>query len=344
MGTKLLFIALIIGTLHSGYRASAQEALPDQVPVPADNPMTPEKIELGKQLFFDPRLSRSGVISCNSCHNVMAGGDDNRSLSIGFKAQLGGRSAPTVWNSAFKSIQFWDGRAPTLEEQAKGPIINPVEMGMDKHAVAIERIRVIPGYVKSFKAIFKEKDPVTIDNAVKAIASYERTLITRNSRFDKYIKGDKSALSKEEVEGFETFKTTGCIGCHSGPNFAGPMLPVGTGFFQKFPMFPNAAIEKKYGFTKDIGRAEVTKAEGDKNTYVVQTLRNIALTAPYFHNGKVPTLHEAVTIMAKLQLNKDLKKPEADKIVAFLKTLTGEFPQQTMPRLPETAGSTLLTD
>jgi cytochrome c peroxidase len=339
----LITSTLLLNVLRSS-PAGAQEALPDRAPVPADNPMTPAKIELGKQLFFDPRLSRSGVISCNSCHNVMAGGDDNRSLSIGFKAQLGGRSAPTVWNSAFKSIQFWDGRAATLEEQAKGPIINPVEMGMDKHAVAIDRIRVIPGYVKAFEAVFGTKEKISIDHAVKAIAAYERTLITPNSRFDKYIKGDKSALTKAEVEGFETFKSTGCVACHSGPNFSGPSLPIGTGFFQKFPMVPDAEIEKKYGFAKDLGRFEVTKADADKNIYVVQTLRNIALTAPYFHNGKVPTLNEAVTIMAKLQLGKDLKKVEVEKIVTFLKTLTGEFPQQLMPRLPETPGSTLLTD
>lgn len=342
---SLALLSTLLGlSLCLSAPARAQEALPEQPPIPADNPQTPAKIELGKQLYFDPRLSRSGVISCNSCHNVMAGGDDNRSLSIGFKAQLGGRSAPTVWNSGFKTIQFWDGRAATLEEQAKGPIVNPVEMGMDKHSVAIERIKVIPGYIKSFEAVFGKKNPITIDNTVKAIAAYERTLNTPNSRFDKYIKGDKSALTKEEVAGFETFKTRGCIACHSGPNFAGPLLPMGVGFFQKFPTYPNAEIEKKYGFTTDLGRYDVTKNDADKNMYVVQTLRNVALTAPYFHNGKVQTLDEAVRIMAKLQLNKDLNKAETNKIVAFLKTLTGEFPQQMMPRLPETAGSTLLTE
>ncbi|MGE0762997.1 MAG: cytochrome-c peroxidase [Bdellovibrionales bacterium] len=306
--------------------------------------MTSDKIELGKQLYFDPRLSKSGAISCNSCHNVMAGGDDNRSLSVGIKGQLGGRNSPTVWNAAFKSVQFWDGRAATLEEQAKGPIVNPVEMGMDNHAVAIERIRNIPGYIAAFKKVFGGNDAIHIDNAVKAIAAYERTLITPNSRFDQYLKGKKTAITAQELAGFETFKTTGCVACHNGINFAGPALPVGTGFYQKFPVTPDTDIEKKYGFQKDLGRADVTKNAADRNMYAVPTLRNIALTAPYFHNGKVSDLSEAVRIMAKLQLAKDLSQPDIDKVVAFLKTLNGEFPKQTMPRLPETAGTTLINE
>lgn len=341
-------LQILIGTLFLTVTTTcpvlAQEALPLKAPVPKDNPMTKEKIELGKQLYFDPRLSQSGVISCNSCHNVMAGGDDNRSFSIGFKGQLGGRSAPTVWNSAFKSVQFWDGRSATLEEQAKGPITNPVEMGMQNHSVAIERIRKIPGYVKTFTQVFGSKNPMTIDNTVKAIAAYERTLITPNSRFDQYIKGKKSALTTEEIAGFETFKKTGCVACHSGPNFAGPQLPIGTGFFQKFPLIPNAEIENRYDFKKDLGRYDVTKIEADKHMFVVPTLRNVALTAPYFHNGKVGKLDEAVKVMAKLQLGKDLSQIEANQIVAFLNTLTGEFPKQTMPRLPETPGTTLIEE
>lgn len=335
-------IGVLATLLISG--VSAQEALPSKAPEPADNIGTPEKIELGKQLFFDPRLSRPGTISCNSCHNVMAGGDDSRAVSLGFKSQVGDRSAPTVWNAAFKSAQFWDGRASSLEEQAKGPIINPVEMGMENHNVAIERIRKIPGYQEAFKKVFGGKNPVTIENAVKAIAAYERTLITPNSRFDRYIKGDKKALNAKEIAGFELFKTTGCIACHSGVNFSGPPLPVGTGFFQKFPTIPDAEIEKKYGFNADPGKAKVTKSEGDRGMFIVQSLRNVALTAPYFHNGKVKTLDEAVRIMAKVQLNKTLSNDDVDKIVAFLNTLTGEFPTQTMPRLPITPGSTLLTD
>jgi cytochrome c peroxidase len=327
-------------------KALAQEALPDKVPTPADNPSTPEKIELGKKLFFDPRLSAPGNISCNSCHNVMAGGDDARALSLGFKAQLGGRNSPTVWNAAFQSVQFWDGRAPTLEEQAKGPLINPVEMGMKSHDIIVtERISKIPGYQQEFKKVFGGRKPINIDNVAKAIAAYERTLITPNSPFDKYIKGDKKAMSSAAIKGLETFKNVGCTTCHSGPNFAGPALPMGTGFYQPFPKFPDAALDKKYDFTADLGRATETKKDGDKHLYRVPTLRNIALTAPYFHNGRVNDLSEAVQIMGKLQLEKNLSKSEVRSIVAFLtEGLTGEFPKQTMPRLPETPGTTVIRE
>lgn len=340
---SFLIAALAALTFQSGW-LKAQEALPEQPPIPADNPMTPEKIELGKKLFFDPRLSAPGTISCNSCHNVMAGGDDQRSLSLGFHAHLGARNAPTVWNAAFQSIQFWDGRAPTLEEQAKGPLINPVEMGMKDHNVIITtRIDKIPGYQEEFKKVFGGKNSLTIDNVAKAIAAYERTLITPNSPFDRYIKGDKKAMSAAAIEGFETFKKVGCISCHMGRNFSGPTLPVGTAFFQTFPKFPDAEIDKKYGFLKDLGRATVTKKKSDEHLFRVPSLRNVALTAPYFHNGKVNHLEEAVRIMGKVQLNKTLSKKEIRSIVSFLmEGLTGEFPAQTMPRLPATPGTTVL--
>ncbi len=336
MKVIFLFIITLIST-----PSFATMALPDQPPIPADNPMTPEKIELGKQLYFDPRLSISGTVSCNSCHNVMAGGDDNRNFSVGIKGLLGDRSSPTVWNAAFQTVQFWDGRAASLEEQAKGPLINPVEMGMKDHKqVTTERIAKIPGYQKQFKKVFGGK--ITIDNVAKAIAAYERTLITPNSPFDRYIKGDKKAMSKAAIEGYETFQKVGCVACHQGVNFSGPQLAMGTGFYQKFPLFPDADLEKKYGFSKDLGRAKHTGKDEDKGFFRVPTLRNIALTAPYFHNGSVYSLEEAVTIMAKLQLNKKLSRKEAKSIATFLtEGLTGEFPPQTMPRLPETPGVAL---
>ena len=337
----LVFAALCFSTAWAQF-----EPLPDKVPVPADNPMTPEKIELGKQLFFDPRLSSSGTVSCNSCHNVMAGGDDGRSFSAGVRAQLGDRNAPTVWNAAFQSVQFWDGRAATLEDQAKGPLINPVEMGMKNHDVVVtDRIAKVPGYQEAFKKVFGGSKPITINNVAKAIAAYERTLVTRNSPLDKYLKGDQKALSAKAVQGMETFKTVGCVACHQGPNLSGPALPIGTGFFQPFPKFEDAAIEAKYGFKKDLGRAKETKKDEDKHMYRVPTLRNIAMTAPYFHNGMVRDLPEAVRVMGKTQLNKNLSKKEIEQIVAFLKEgLTGEFPPQTMPRLPETLGLTLVSE
>ena len=315
--------------------AMAYEALPSVAPAPADNPTTPEKVELGKQLYFDPRLSVDGTISCNSCHNVMSSGTDNRATSVGVDAQRGGRSAPTVWNSAFLTAQFWDGRAATLEDQAKGPILNPIEMGMPDEKTVIKRLKSIDGYVQQFESVFGGKNPLNYDNVAKAIAAYERTLITPNSPFDRYLNGEATALSEQQQRGMKLFSDVGCNACHSGANFAGPTdLPMGQGFYQKFPTFPSK-YDAKYNFSDDTGRYEVTQDQADMNMWRVPTLRNVAVTAPYFHNGAVKNLDEAVRVMAKTQLNKTLKKKEVDDIVAFLNSLTGQFPQQTMPALPD---------
>ncbi|OUD13363.1 cytochrome-c peroxidase [Thioflexithrix psekupsensis] len=324
-------------------QASPWQALPEQPPIPENNPQSEAKIELGKTLYFDPRLSKNGAISCNSCHNVMAGGEDNRPNSVGVHDARGGRGAPSVWNAAFLSVQFWDGRAESLEAQAVGPITNPVEMAMDDDAAVLARLNQIPGYVELFKAVFPESDPaISMENVAKAIASYERTLITPNSPFDRYVKGEKEALNEQQVRGMETFLNTGCVACHSGANFSGPDLPMGQGFFMKFPTFAGSEYDAKYDLLSDPGRYEVTKADSDKNMWRVPTLRNVALTAPYFHNGKVANLDEAVRVMAKTQLNKDLSAEETADIVAFLNGLTGEFPVQTMPRLPPTPNTTVL--
>jgi cytochrome c peroxidase len=319
------------------------EPLPNKVVIPADNPMTPAKIELGKQLYFDARLSRTGTVSCNSCHNVMGGGVDGTPTSAGIEGKLGGRNSPTVWNAAFLSVQFWDGRAKDLEEQAKGPLVNPIEMGMPDHEFVIaSRVKKIPGYVSQFKAVFGGEQPVTINNLAKAIAAYERTLITPNAPYDRFLRGNKKALSPSAKRGMELVKTVGCQTCHSGPLFAGPPLPIGTGFYQKFPAFEDNEYVAKYDFKSDAGRYEATKSDADRHMWRVPTWRNIAVTAPYFHNGKVATLPEAVRVMAKTQLNKELKSDEVTDIVAFLESLTGEFPKQTMPRLPDTPGTTVL--
>lgn len=315
--------------------ARALEPLPAKPPIPADNPMSAAKIELGKQLYFDPRLSKSGTVSCNSCHNVMLGGDDNRPTSMGHDGKQGGRSSPTVWNSAFHSVQFWDGRAASLEEQAKGPVTNPIEMGMDSSDAAVKRLMSIPGYEKQFKEVFKG-EKITIDQVAKAIAAYERTLLTPNSPFDRFMKGNKKALNPAAQRGMQLVQTVGCTSCHMGPLFAGPALPQGQGFYQKFPMIPGSEYETQYELTKDLGRFNVTQKPEDKNFWRVPTWRNVALTAPYFHNGKVKTLDEAVRVMAKTQLGKTLTNAEVSDIVEFLNSLTGEFPKQTMPRLPET--------
>ncbi len=322
--------------------ARAMEALPKVVPVPADNPQTPAKIELGKTLYFDPRLSVDATVSCNSCHNVMAAGEDGRPVGVGVRGQRGGRGSPTVWNSAFHTVQFWDGRAASLEEQAKGPLTNPIEMGMPNHDAVMARVKTIPGYVAMFKAAFpKDADPVTIDNLAKAIASFERTLITPDSAFDLYKRGNKKAMSEAAVRGMKLVEEIGCTACHTGPNFAGEGLKMGEGNYQPFPQIPGSKYDKQYDLLSDKGRFEVTKDKEDMHKWRVPTWRNVAVTAPYFHNGKVRTLDEAVRVMAKTQLDQDLTEAQVGDIVAFLNALTGKFPKITAPQLPLLVNDTL---
>ena len=257
--------------------------------------------------------------------------EPNRPVSMGVNGQTGGRSAPTVWNSAFNEVQFWDGRAASLEEQAAGPVTNPIEMGMKSWKDVVARLQSIEGYQKLFDKAFGA-DSISKDNATKAIAAYERTLITPNSPYDQYVKGNKKALTAQQISGMNKFSELGCGGCHSGPAFNGP------GTYQKFPVQSSGYFAAQ--FKKDKGRFEATGDKADKHFWKVPTLRNVALTAPYFHNGKTKTLDKAVDLMAKLQLGKDLSDQEIDDIVAFLNALTGEFPKQTMPVLPSTPGST----
>lgn len=317
------------------------QPLPKVAPAPKDNPTTPAKVELGKKLYFDPRLSKDGSVSCNSCHNVMGSGTDNRAFSPGVGAKLGGRSSPTVWNAAFYSVQFWDGRAPSLEEQAKGPLTNPVEMAMESHDAVMERVRSIPGYVVEFEKVFG-KDSLHINNLAKAIAAYERTLITPDSPFDRYARGDVKAMSPAAIRGMNTVIEVGCISCHTGRNFNGPEMEIGQGFYQKFPTFTDNEYVKKYKFGEDKGRFEVTKNEEDMFFFRVPTWRNVVLTAPYFSNGAVKTLPEAIRVMAKVQLNKEVTDQQVADIVEFMKALAGPFPKQTMPRLPDTPGTVLV--
>jgi cytochrome c peroxidase len=336
----LIGLAALAGT--TPLFADQWQALPETAPAPADNPTTEARVELGKMLYFDTRFSSTGTVSCFSCHNVMEGGDDHRPTSIGVHGQVGGRNAPTVWNAAFQSVQFWDGRAATLEEQSKGPPANPIEMGMKDLDEAIGRVRAIPGYRPYFEAAFGTGDVITVDNAARAVAAYERTLITPDSPYDRYVKGDKKAMSAQQVRGMETFAAVGCTACHSGPAFNGAAgLPVGQGFFVKFPTNPGSDYDKRYNLTADEGRYTVTKQEADRNLWRVPTLRNLTYTAPYFHNGSVTSLDEAVRVMGKTQLNKDLSDAEVQDIVAFLGALDGEFPRQVMPRLPATPGDLL---
>ncbi|HEX7374232.1 MAG TPA: cytochrome c peroxidase [Steroidobacteraceae bacterium] len=333
-----IMTSTLLAAAGSAIAAGSWEALPDVAPAPADNPATPAKVELGKMLYFDPRLSSTGTVSCFTCHNVMEGGDDHRPTSIGVHGHVGGRNAPTVWNAAFLSSQFWDGRAATLEDQAIGPPANPIEMGMANLDAVVGRIRNIPGYKPVFEKAFGAGDTMTLKNVAKAIATYERTLITPNSAYDRYAKGDQKALTEPQLRGLKAFADVGCTSCHQGPAFAGPALPMGTGFFMKFPTFPESPFVAKYDFLSDTGRATVTKNEADKNVWRVPGLRNLVYTAPYFHNGQVHTIDEAVRVMASTQLNRTLEPGQVADITAFLESLTGEFPNQQMPRLPPTPG------
>ena len=341
LNARILVAGLLAGAAVGAQGAVQWQPLPSAAPAPPDNPTTPAKIELGKMLFFDPRLSSTGTVSCFSCHNIMEGGDDHRPVSIGVEAQRGGRNAPTVFNAAFLSVQFWDGRAPTLEDQDKGPPANPIEMGMKGLTEVIYRIQLIPGYRPYFERAFGAGDVVTMDNASKAIAAYERTLITPGSAYDRYVQGDHAALTAQQIRGMNAFAAVGCASCHQGPNFSGPALPIGQGFFMKFPVYPQSPYVAKYDLMKDQGRYEVTHNPADRNVWRVPGLRNLAYTAPYMHNGSVKSLPEAVRVMASAQLNRKLTDQQVGDISAFLQSMTGPFPDQTMPRLPPTPGDLL---
>ncbi|TWT61689.1 cytochrome c peroxidase [Rubinisphaera italica] len=318
--------------------------LPSRAKAPTDNPTTPAKVELGKKLFFDPRLSLTGTVSCNSCHNIMEGGDDGRPSSMGVHGRLGRRNAPTVWNSVFQASQFWDGRSPSLEDQAKGPVIASPEMGMPNHDKAIERIAAIPGYQAEFSRVFGDDKPVTIDNAVKAIAAFERTLVTPNSPYDRYVKGDKYALSDQQIRGMKLFDSIGCTECHSGPAFNGWEVGDTEPSFEEFPRFATSEFLKQFRLDSDHGRYEATKREADKHYFKVPTLRNITITAPYFHNGAVESLSDAVRVMAETELDSELSEKDVADIVEFLTSLDGEFPEITLPRLPSRSGESVLED
>jgi cytochrome c peroxidase len=281
-------------------------------------------VELGKKLYFDPRLSKSGFISCNSCHNLSMGGTDNIRTSIGDKWQQGPINSPTVLNSSLNMAQFWDGRAADLKEQAGGPIANPGEMAFS-HTLAIDMLASIPAYQREFKLVFG-KDKIDIDQVTDAIAEFEKTLVTPNSRFDQYLLGNKTAMTKDELAGYKLFNESGCVACHNGPNLGGNS-------FQKM-----GVVEPYKGNVE--GRAAVTGKDADRFNYKVPTLRNVELTYPYFHDGMSDTLGQAVDVMGRLQLGKKFTKTENEQIVSFLKTLTGEQPIFRLPILPPSSDKT----
>ena len=293
--------------------------------IPFEHGQDLAKTELGKKLYFDPRLSKSGAISCNSCHNLAAGGSDNLPSSIGHGWQLGPINSPTVLNSRWNFVQFWDGRAKDLQEQAGGPVENPMEMAAS-HDLAIERLKTIPAYVEEFRNIYRRD--IDIEGITDAIAVFEKTLITPDAPFDRWLRGDDDAITPEQKEGYELFKLKGCTTCHLGKAVGGSM-------YQKM------GLVKAYGRDRDtVGRMAVTGKEQDKFLFKVPTLRNIELTYPYFHDGSVWDLKEAVQIMASIQLGNEASDEEAEKIVAFLKSLTGRQPRIVLPQLPPSTPQT----
>ena len=307
------------------------QPIPTAPPEPPGNSSSAAKVELGKMLYFDPRLSASHAISCNSCHNLGLGGADAEPTSLGHRWQHGGRNAPTVFNSVFNTAQFWDGRAKDLEQQAGGPIVNPIEMASPEAHVA-EQLKGIPAYREAFEKAFPgESNPITLSNVQKAIAAFEATLITPNAPLDRFLKGDVSALSLTQKEGLALFIDRGCASCHNGIN-------VGGGMYAPFGVVekPGADILPP----NDKGRFTVTKTASDEYVFKVPTLRNIRLTAPYFHSGQAWDLEQAVAIMGTSQLGTQLSSDDVGKITAFLDSLTGDQPKVTYPVLPPSIGLT----
>lgn len=315
----MLKLLVFAAGLAFAYEWKLPLGLEEPPPVPEDNPQTKEKVELGRLLYFDKRLSRDSSVSCATCHHPAKGWTDQAPVSTGIKGQKGGRSAPTVLNAAYLELQFWDGRAPSLEEQAKGPIENPVEMGFT-HKEAVERLSRVKGYRRFFKAAFGD-ETVTIDRVAKAIASFERTALTGNAPFDRSEAGDPKALSEAQRRGMALFfGKANCSVCHTGKSFSdGDFHNLGVGMTAKKP---------------DLGRFEVTKVERDRGAFKTPTLRNLSDTAPYMHDGSQKTLEEVVEFYDKggekndwLSSDiKELKLSAAEKkdLIAFMRALDGD--------------------
>jgi cytochrome c peroxidase len=303
-------------------------ALPDAVPLKGEV-LTEEKIVLGRMLYYEPRLSKSQKISCNSCHLLDKYGVDGEATSPGHKGKRGDRNSPTTYNAAGHFVQFWDGRAANLEEQAKGPVMNPVEMAMPSEKVVVAVLKSMPEYVDAFRKAFPDdKDAVSYDNMGKAIGAFERKLITP-ARWDKFLKGDQAALTSQEKAGLNVFLAAGCQACHAGAY-------LGANMYQKL------GAVKAWPDSSDTGRLHVTNSEADRMMFKVPSLRNIAKTAPYFHNGKVSTLDEAISKMAEFQLGRAMSPEDVKLLAGWLESLTGEIPAEYIkpPELPKSTSKT----
>jgi len=323
MKKTLIVLLVAVGTLTATNVVFAKEPIDPISPVKNINLA---QVELGKKLFFDPRLSKSGFISCNSCHNLGMGGTDNLKTSIGHKWHQGPINAPTVLNSSLSIAQFWDGRAEDLKAQAGGPIAAPGEMA-SSHSLAIDVLESIPEYVIEFKQTFG-KDHIDIDQVTEAIAEFEKTLVTPNSRFDQWLLGNKDILTSKELAGYKLFKDSGCVACHNGPAVGGLSFQI-MGVVEPYETKSSAE-----------GLSAVTGKDADRFKFKVPTLRNVELTYPYFHDGEAETLTEAVDVMGRLQLGKKFSSAENANIVAFLKTLTGDQPSFLLPILPPSRDET----
>lgn len=294
------------------------------------NPSTAAKVELGRMLYYENRLSKGHDLSCNSCHMLDKYGVDNEPTSGGHKGQRGDRNSPTVYNAALHMAQFWDGRAKDVEEQAKGPVLNPVEMAMPDEKTVIAVLKSIPEYEALFKKAFPgQAEPITYDNMAKAIGAFERLLVTP-SRWDKFLEGDKTALTDTEKQGFLKFANAGCVTCHNG-------ALVGGTSYQKL------GLSKPWPHVKDPGRYNVTKVQHDRMVFKVPSLRNIEKTWPYMHDGATKSLEDAITLMGDYQLGGKVSREDAALIAAWLKTLTGELPPASLigkPKLPPSTAKT----
>lgn len=332
----LAVLSAIFGLAHANNNDEALlkmaqgifKPLPSQEEMTAIKSYTAEQVKLGHQLWYEPRLSKGNTVSCNSCHNLATYGVDNLPTSQGHTGKFGGRNSPTALNAALLGSQFWDGRAADVEEQAGGPLLNPVEMANTSKEAVVAKIAEIPEYQALFKQAYGEKGEITFDNITTAIAAFERTLLTP-TRWDDYLKGNIEALSAQEREGLQAFVNNGCISCHTGVTLGGNSL-------QKFGLAGRPYWEFTGSEKKDEGRFEVTGDEKDKFFFRTPGLRNVAVTYPYFHDGSVWELEKAVEIMGKAQLGKELSEKEIADIVAFLKALTGGTPDnaRTVPQLP----------
>jgi cytochrome c peroxidase len=334
-----LSFSLIVMLLVTGPAQAADDLLtvararfqpiPLKAPELPGNPATPARLELGRMLYFDPRVSAGRPGSCNSCHNVGLAGADGRETAIGHSWQKGGRNVPTAFNAVFNTARFWDGRAQDLDDKAGGPPFNPIELALPRDQLS-DQLAAIPGYLAAFHAAFPgEPAPVTLANAQKAIAVFQATLITPNAPFDRYLRGDAYALNARQKAGLQLFISKGCAECHDGMNLGGTQYAP-FGILER----PGADVLPR----DDKGRFMVTETVGDQYVFKVPQLRNIALTAPYFHSGRAWDLGQSVAVMAASQVGAPVSAKENAQITAFLKSLTGDQPRVTYPVLPAAVG------